>query len=453
MRERGRRSIAARMSPAPQVPARPPAWIAWLLAAVLLGLGLRLWLAQGDLWLDEIWSWRFARELRSPLDVWRLAHDNNHPLNTLWLWILGPDAGALACRALALASGTLAVVCAGLLGRRRGAFEGCACALLAATSTLLAYYSAEARGYAPAVAAFLGGWLALERFEQRGGKLALVGWWSCALLGLAAHFTFVFGLGALGAATLVRAPRRFALAHLVPIAATLWIGLGFVRGMQYGGGDAWSWREIGAQAGGWTSGLPENALGLAAGALLALGALALEQRSALVPALLLIVPPLVTALVLKPHFVALRYFSVPLAGLTVLLGLALGRLPRLAALALLGALAGLNLARDAALARAGRGQYRAALEYMASESEGASLALASDLPFDTRLTVEFHARGLAKPVAWFPAPPPQGVDWLIVTRAERPPLVQASGVRYTLRRVFEAAGPSSYCWALYRRAQ
>src|SRR5258707_4789307 len=103
----------------------------------VLGLALRLWLAQGELWLDEIWSWKFAKGVRWPWDVWRIAHDNNHPLNTLWMRAVGEAASALSYRALALASGTVAIVCAGLLGARRDAFTGLACALLAASSTLL----------------------------------------------------------------------------------------------------------------------------------------------------------------------------------------------------------------------------------------------------------------------------------------------------------------------------
>ena len=48
-------------------------------AIVMLGLlmvsaGLRLLAARGDLWLDELWSLSFARQMTSPLDVWTAIH-------------------------------------------------------------------------------------------------------------------------------------------------------------------------------------------------------------------------------------------------------------------------------------------------------------------------------------------------------------------------------------------
>ncbi|MBK7643621.1 MAG: hypothetical protein IPJ19_11350 [Planctomycetes bacterium] len=438
--------------PSRAAPATPSARFLLALGLLaLLGLALRLWLAQGDLWLDEIWSWKLAREVHSPLEVWRVAHDNNHPLNTLWMHLLGDSAGALAYRALSIASGTVAVLCAGFLGARRSPFAGLACALLAATSTLLAYYSSEARGYAPAVACFLGGWLALERAQESGSPRAMLVWWLCAALGLCSHFTFVFGWAALAAGSLGRPFARVLKLHLPPAALVLAIYFGFVRGMAYGGGDEWSWSAVWIEALGWTFGTPQTLAFAVLGSLLLLGALLLERRAALVPALLLLAPPLATALILRPDFVALRYFSVPLAGVLILLGRALERLPRVVGLLLLALIALHNGLRDVQLARAGRGQFRAALEYMAAQTPAPGMTLSSDLPFDTRLTVEYHSRGLVKAIQWFQKPPAEGVDWWIVTEHERAPQL-ALGVRhYALARVFEAAGPSSYTWALYRR--
>ena len=381
--------------------------------------------------------------------------------------LVGEPASALAYRALALGSGTLAIVCAGLLGARRGAFTGVACALLAATSTTLAYYSSEARGYAPAVACFFAGWLALDRTQDRLRWRFVVLWWLCAALGLCAHFSFVFGLVALAAGSLAAQLRegpgsllvRSAKLHGVPALCALAIWFGFVHGMAYGGGDAWSWKGVWIQAMGWTFGLPETLPWAVLGSALLGAALAFEKRERLVLALLLLAAPLATALLLKPDFVALRYFSVPLAGALILLGGVLGRLQRqglagrVAAPLCLCLVTGLTLARDVEYARAGRGHFREALEYIASHTTGASASLASDLPFDTRLTVEYHARGLRKPLAWFQEPPAAGVDWWIRTQVPGPSVLEIGGRRYVLERVFEAAGPSSYSWALYKRAQ
>ena len=66
---------------------------------LVLSAGLRLLAARGDLWLDELWSLSFARQMTSPLDVWTaIHHDNNHPLNTLYLFVVVHLAGAHASR-------------------------------------------------------------------------------------------------------------------------------------------------------------------------------------------------------------------------------------------------------------------------------------------------------------------------------------------------------------------
>ena len=48
--------------------------------------GLRLAALGAEFWFDEVWSWELAR---SAGPAWRaffgLRHDNNHPLNTLFL--------------------------------------------------------------------------------------------------------------------------------------------------------------------------------------------------------------------------------------------------------------------------------------------------------------------------------------------------------------------------------
>ncbi|MBI2400249.1 MAG: hypothetical protein HYV23_04220, partial [Deltaproteobacteria bacterium] len=57
---------------------------------------LRLLAAYGDFYVDEIWSFFFARQLNSPFDVFALNHDNNHILNTLYLHIVGAEPFFLA---------------------------------------------------------------------------------------------------------------------------------------------------------------------------------------------------------------------------------------------------------------------------------------------------------------------------------------------------------------------
>ena len=66
-----------------------PIWISVLLIAAAIP---RLIAIHDDFWLDEIWSLQFSKLVEGPLDVLfrpELRHDNNHPLNTLWMYVLG----------------------------------------------------------------------------------------------------------------------------------------------------------------------------------------------------------------------------------------------------------------------------------------------------------------------------------------------------------------------------
>ena len=99
----------------------------WLIAAALLigAAGLRIAAANNDLWLDEIWSLRLAGQVKSPWDVFTsIHHDNNHYLNTLWMWAVGPDRRPLVYRLPSLLAGTAAVAIAGLIGWRRDPTTG-----------------------------------------------------------------------------------------------------------------------------------------------------------------------------------------------------------------------------------------------------------------------------------------------------------------------------------------
>ena len=75
-------------------------------AVIALGSILILFAARGDLWLDEIWSIFFAEAAKSPWDILaRFKHDNNHVLNTLYLYIIGKQQHLIVYRGLAIASG------------------------------------------------------------------------------------------------------------------------------------------------------------------------------------------------------------------------------------------------------------------------------------------------------------------------------------------------------------
>lgn len=120
-----------------------------LSVVIALALALRIAGARGDLWLDEIWSLLLVADLSHPLEVfWRISHDNNHFLNSLWLAIVGPEAPAWLDRLPSALLGTATVLAAARLGWRRGQVAGVLTAFAFAVCYPMVHYGSEARGYA-----------------------------------------------------------------------------------------------------------------------------------------------------------------------------------------------------------------------------------------------------------------------------------------------------------------
>ncbi|MGN6269432.1 MAG: hypothetical protein ACTHM0_06015 [Sphingomonas sp.] len=166
-------------------------WLA-VAALTLLGLVLRLLAARGALWLDEAWSATFAEQAVTPLGViWRINHDNNHILNTLWLQLVGPDAHPLAQRALAIATGTAAIPLAAMFCARRSTAAALVAALAFALSPILLTYGSEARGYAPMIAAFLAMLVLVDRWFEGDRPAPAIGLAILALLGTLAQVMMV----------------------------------------------------------------------------------------------------------------------------------------------------------------------------------------------------------------------------------------------------------------------
>lgn len=159
----------------------------WALLAVC---GIFLSLAgQGDLWFDEIWSLQHARHPAGlPGIILEVKHDNNHLLNTLWLYGIGEDGSALAYRSLAILSGLVALWAAFSLGKSFGHGLAWVGVLLLGASYPLAVYFSEARGYAAAMAASLVAWLVLQKIHRQSGwRLTIPGYWLACATAILAH--------------------------------------------------------------------------------------------------------------------------------------------------------------------------------------------------------------------------------------------------------------------------
>ncbi len=179
----------------------------WIAVAVLTVAGflLRLAGARGDLWLDEIWSVNHVRNLANAGDIlWRLPSTNNHLLNSLWLWIAGPNAPVVLIRLESIIVGTLTVPVAALLCGRSGPAAAITGAALAAGATIFVQYGSEARGYAGLLLMIFVAAEALERFLEKPSAAARFGFAGAVALGALFHLTMLQAAATLIAATLLR---------------------------------------------------------------------------------------------------------------------------------------------------------------------------------------------------------------------------------------------------------
>ena len=98
------------MTQASPAPKRSLAMLGSLGAVLAAAALVRLAAAWNDLWLDEIWTITLVGNLRSPLGVFTLHHDNNHVLNTLWAYAVRRFDSDLVYRLPAWAGGVATVV-------------------------------------------------------------------------------------------------------------------------------------------------------------------------------------------------------------------------------------------------------------------------------------------------------------------------------------------------------
>jgi hypothetical protein len=454
-----------------------------IVVLALLGAAIRIRASLDELWLDEVWSIVSVLKLRSPVEILtRLTIDNNHPLNSLFIWLIGGVRSARLYRLPALSAGlaTLALAAVAEWPDRRRALLA---ELLTAVSTLLVVYSTEARGYALAAFFALGGLLLCERYWEKPGPArgALLG--ICIVLGLLSHLSYVYVFAALLALSLHRCRKigqtrsqcaaRTARLFLPPAAATAILYGGFLSRMIYGGGPK---ERVGLVLSQFLESLAtgsEVGHGFSIAAFAVVVAFCVEiflewkeddRRWPFFAAIVL--APLGVVLLLRPPLLYPRYFLVCVPFLLLLLSRLLVRLFRSgeASRALFaGALFLLLLGNTAGLARLltlGRGHYLEGVLYMARHSRSPTIRVTSDHDFRNGMLLDFYAqeapRGIRFDYVSLGARTPASPEWLI--RHSRDPdaamperiRLHGGGV-YVLARICPFwGGLSGFSWFIYR---
>lgn len=153
--------------------------------------------AWNDLTLDEIMSLNGVAGLSSAFDIFTKLHiDNNHYLNSLWLYFAGPRGDWDGYRIPSILAGIGTVAVAWLIGRRRSPANAWIAMFLTGFSYVLVLYSDQARGYSSMVFFSFFSYYILDNFLKSGSLKIAALFWLCAILGFLSHIDFITFLGA-----------------------------------------------------------------------------------------------------------------------------------------------------------------------------------------------------------------------------------------------------------------
>ena len=468
---------------------RLPTAYFWL--AVVVSFGLRVPGMLHDFWFDEAWSALLVRErVASPLDILTQLHvDNNHPLNSFFLYVLGDRPAWGVYRIPSLLFGIASVVLAGRIMSRRGRAHAVVAMILLGCSYPLIVYSSEARGYAAMIFFVLLALDAYERYLITRAWLALTTFWAAVILGFLSHLTFVHAYGAMLLWAGYEALRpgderggvaRAAGAHSVPLLFLLAFYLLHVRHLHVAGGEPATLLSVLADTAAAMFGTPPHGvwLGTAVAALAVVVATGLRTVGRVNAGLFvlflsgILIVPFFTVIVefqravfMAPRFFP-RYFLVSITLCLLLAAWVLGEQLQkggmrglVSAMIILGYVLG-NLWQVVDFTTYGRGHYTAALAHMAQETADREIHVASNSDFRTRILLIFYGRylPLGRTLIFYEATSPHAgdADWRIREDLEPMSTVPSEvddgrGHRFRLAARYSFYGLSGCQWSLYRR--
>ena len=452
----------------------------------VMASGLIAAAARGDLWLDEIWSIMFAASSASPADIFiKFQHDNNHIINTLYLYWLGTQKLFYIYRLLSVVTGVGSIWLVGIIARKWGRTEQLFGLLLAGTSYPLILYFSESRGYAPAIFFALLCFALLQVERPHFHIIRAVIFSLACVLGILSHATFVMVMLALFLLFTVQELNQFTslktmllkagLYFLVPFTFSTWFYLFFIRNIQFGGGPIYSKWEVVCRAASLTIGLPEGtrwgpvALIFAA-AVLTIGTVHFyREKSSLwvfFPAMLFVAPFLAIVLT-QPTYLYFRYFIVCIPFFYLILGYSIAtyyrsgnKIGQLLLIAFMLFFVTAQMQRIIPLLRFGRGNYTAAINYIVSNSKNNRISIGSDHDFRNKVLLAFYGEFLPKSKRLYYLDQPDwdkaAPEWIVThsqDRSYRPPKqLTIPGVgKYRLMKSYRFGGISGWSWFLFRQ--
>ncbi len=447
---------------------------------------MRVRAAMNDLWMDEIWSLELVRELHSPLGVFtQTHHDNNHYLNSLFIYFFGQRGNWPGYRIPAVIAGFGTIVLAWLIGARQDKRTAFFCMFLVSFSYVMILYSSEARGYAPLLFFCFLCFLALESFLERPRWQMAALFSLSAILGFTSHLTFaIFFFASLAwfCTRLLRLkfplPRMMiwtAACYAAPFICLVALYFVDVRHLQIGGGTPVSVMSGYSATLAWTLGGPNfaslqtiNGALCIAGLLAGLTILFRERADELVFFFaVIVVMPLAMPFFEHGTLHYVRYFIVALGFLLLLFGRGLGWLyergtgGKIAGALFCSLFLVLNSWDVASLFKYGRGHIYEALQFMVENSRQQSVVtFGGDQDFRILFVLSFYSNetmpGRAMEYYEHERWPHDGPEWVIFHRESFldpvPPgrrFTDRFGNAFELMRVFPTAPLSGVHWFIY----
>lgn len=326
-------------------------WFFWVVLLLLFGIAatLRIRASLNELWLDEIWSLDIAFRSPTLFSLFQEKVDNNHLLNTMWLWWLGKGQPDWMYRSLAVFASCLAVGVAGWVGWGQSRLikddmslrqAGCLFAMiLVGFSYPLLLSGTEARGYSFLVFFSLLSWGAFLRGLSSRSLVWPLLYGMSGVFAIFSHLTSLFlfvgvGLWTLGYIRRNKLPRQAALRylfqwHCLPAISTIVLIFSFLLFSKIGGGPHWTYRGVLGETAGLLLGIPESygfslAFPLFVLILIVSFRLLTNQNKRLSLLYLVVMFGLPSMLLLiRPVYLAPRYFLVTMALFMCLLSLSL----------------------------------------------------------------------------------------------------------------------------------
>jgi len=474
-----------------------PAHMTVATAIILVGAWLRLRGAFGEMWFDEIWSYNIAMGLESWHEAfWKQPKDNNHPLNTLWLYLMGPGREMWVYHLFSVITGTASIFVAGWIAARKGSRRSPSRLLVTMLLVAVLYpyinFGSEARGYAPMMLFTVLAYGAVEPPDTK----AYVARWGYGLAGLLAVLSHLAAVPVLVALSLCFAIRQrlqghsfvHALHATVRLNAPLVAGLlVFVSGILYGahlngnviqfGGSTLTCLDkncfvtaLDEMTRFTVGGFGEKASGLYSGLylIMILGSVlwlaAIGNRRALPLGLILLGVPLLFFAANQPALPHGRYFLAVFAFVPFLVAEVMGELlkrgfaARMFCSVALIALVGANAVAVKNFLAIGRGNTNPAFAYILENSTIQPITIGTEMKYQLKTVMDFVQHRQAPDhstidIIKFKNIPDKKPEWLVsvtIHTQNLPAQACTGGLLYTLVHGYGHWGMAGSTWGLYR---